>query len=347
MKRTVVIAFMLVGLVFFLPWLWGEPAGAGIKNPPPEEEEQPSEPDAPPPAEPDAAAAKGERRDAAVSLTVLINGELSEMDMETYLTGVLRAEMPAVFEPEALKAQAVAARTYTIYKIQNGGSGNHPQADACDDITCCKAYKTAEAAAADWDTEAALYEEKLRNAVRDTDGECVLYEGRPILAVFHSSSAGATLDSADVWSESLPYLQSVTSPENEETVPGYLSTISFSQEELRACLTAALPEAKLEGAASNWFTNIQQEPSGTITRISVGGTAISGNQLRTILGLRSACFTMSFEGDSIAFSVKGYGHGVGMSQYGANVLAQGGMDYREILTWYYTGSSVEPYDFSR
>ena len=273
-------------------------------------------------------------------LNVLVEGKLQQMDMETYLLGVVRAEMPAAFHEEALKAQTVAARTYVLHQIAGGGSANHPQADACDDITCCQAYKSQTDAAADWGEHAAEYEEKIRRAVTETDGECVLYEGAPVLAVFHSSSAGTTQDSQSVWSASLPYLQSVETPEGEDTVPNYHSTATFSAGELRDLLREALPETVLEGSPSNWFTNIVQQPGGMVTSLSVGGVEVGGNRLRTILDLRSACFTIAFDGDEVTFSVSGYGHGVGMSQYGANVLAEDGMTYQEILKWYYTGTEV-------
>ncbi len=263
------------------------------------------------------------------------------MDMGTYLLGVVRAEMPASFQEEALKSQAVAARTYTFYKMRSGGSANHPEADACDDITCCQAYKSYEEAAQGWGEQAAEYEAKIRRAVDATDGECILYEGQPVLAVFHSSSSGTTQDAADVWSTGLPYLQQVETPEDADTVPNFHTTASFTAAALKDLLQSALPEADLSKSPSNWFTNIQQQPNGTVTSLAVGGVAVGGNQLRTILDLRSACFTISFDGDMVLFSVTGYGHGVGMSQYGANVLAAGGMSYREILAWYYTGASVE------
>lgn len=341
MGKQIAVSLLLIFLIFFLPWLWGGPA--------PEPEPLPEEPSAGDmelPAgdtEPEPAArdeGPGAEADRAVPLNVLVDGKLRQMDMETYLLGVVRAEMPAAFHEEALKAQAVAARTYILHKIAGGGSASHPQADACDDITCCQAYKSREDAAADWGEKAEEYEEKVRRAVAETDGECVLYEGAPVLAVFHSSSVGTTQDARSVWSASLPYLQSVETPEGEETVPNYRSTAVFSASELRDRLKAALPEAVLEGSPSNWFTNIVQQPNGMVTSISAGGVEVGGNRLRTILDLRSACFTISFDGDEVTFSVSGYGHGVGMSQYGANVLAEDGMDYREILKWYYTGTEV-------
>ena len=333
MGKHLIASLLLLFLLFFLPWLWGEPSAAA---PPEILEDPPPAGDTPPVQEPEAASGV----DQSTPLTVLAGGKLQQMDMRTYLLGVVRAEMPASFEEEALKAQAVAARTYVLHKIAGGGSANHPEADACDDINCCQAYKTREDAAADWGDRAAEYEEKIRRAVEETDGECVLYEGAPVLAVFHSSSAGTTQDAAAVWSASLPYLTAVETPEGEDTVPGYKSTARFPAAELKERLQAALPEAKLEGSASNWFTNIRQQPNGTVTSLSVGGVEVGGNRLRTILDLRSACFTISFEEDAAVFSVTGYGHGVGMSQYGANVLAAGGMGYQEILTWYYTGTSV-------
>ena len=332
MGKYIGFSFLLIFLLFFLPFLWAEPA----KSPPPDPPAT-DEPAAQPPPEPQV------RLDAGSTLNVLAGGQLQAMDMETYLLGVVRAEMPASFHLEALKAQAVAARTYTLHKICGGGSSNHPEADACDDISCCQAFRTREEAAQLWGENAQAYEEKIRLAVTETDGECILYEGQPVLAVFHSSSSGATQDASAVWSSSVPYLQSVQTPESGETVPNYHTTAQFSAAELKNRLQEALPEAKLDGRASNWFTNIRQQPNGTVTSLSVGGVAVSGTQLRGILDLRSACFTISFDGDAVLFSVTGYGHGVGMSQYGANVLAAGGMSYRDILAWYYTGTAVGTY----
>ena len=344
MGKHIILSIILIFLIFFLPWLWGGPPQDTLPptdNPPAgeplPEEDPPADQDEPPetPGEEENSSVDG-----AMSLTVQVGGKLQQMDMKTYLTGVLRAEMPASFEVEALKAQAVAARTYILHKIASGGSANHPQADACDDISCCQAFKSQETAAGEWGDKAGEYEEKIQRAVTDTDGECVLYDGAPVLAVFHSSSVGTTQDAQAVWSASLPYLQSVETPEGEDTVPDYRSTASFSASELREKLLDALPEAKLEGSPSNWFTNIRQQAGGTVNSLSVGGVEVGGNRLRTILDLRSACFTISFDGDAVTFSVTGYGHGVGMSQYGANVLAGNGMTYREILEWYYTGAEV-------
>lgn len=342
MRKYVLTSLFLTFIVFFIPWLLADPVPTEEITVPQPLSQSP-EPTPQSSATPPSPAVPVGEQDSKRTLRVLIGNDVVTMDMGTYLVGVVRSEMPAAFEPEALKAQAVAARTYTLFKMENGGSANHPNADTCDNINCCKAYMDAAAAAEKWGDSAPIYEEKIRDAVRSTDGQCILYEGLPILAVFHSSSAGATLDSAAVWSESLPYLVSVSTPEDSETVPGFYSSATFPISVLRSLLQSELPEADLSSTPTDWFTGILQTSSGAVTELHVGGVKITGNQLRTILGLRSPSFTLSFEDGNVIFSVVGYGHGVGMSQYGANILASSGMDYREILAWYYTGTTVEVY----
>lgn len=341
MRKYILTSFFLTFVVFFVPWLLADPVSA--EDPAPSEESEAAAPTPENTESPSPTTLPTGERDRARTLRVLIDDEVVTMDMGTYLVGVVRSEMPAAFDSEALKAQAVAARTYTLYKMEHGGSPNHPDADTCNDINCCKAYMDAATAAENWGENASLYEEKICEAVRSTDGQCVLYEGAPILAVFHSSSAGATLDASAVWSESLPYLISVSSPENGETVPGYYSSATFPFSVLRSLLQSELPEADLSASPTDWFTGIRQTPSGAVLELKVGGIPVTGNRLRTILGLRSPSFTFSFGEGDITFSVIGYGHGVGMSQYGANVLAAAGMDYREILAWYYAETIVDVY----
>ena len=251
-------------------------------------------------------------------LKVLAGDTVEEMTLGEYLVGVVRAEMPASFEPEALKAQAVAARTYTLYKMQTGG--NHGDtADICTDSTCCQAYISEENARNNWGENADAYEEKIETAVRETDGETILYGGVPILAVFHSCSAGQTRSSGQVWVSDLPYLQAVSSPEPADSIPNYYSRVEFTAEEFREKVLASYPEADLSGES------------------------MKGSTLRSVLGLRSACFEWEAADGKLVFFVTGYGHGVGMSQYGANQMAKEGADYRTILTHYYTGVTVEPY----
>ena len=276
--------------------------------------------------------------DGFETVTVLIEGVPTEMTLQEYLCCVVRAEMPATFEAEALKAQAVAARTYTHYLA---ASPKHANATVCADSKCCQAYLTAEAAAKNWGKDAAVYESKIQKAVYETDGEVMLYEGAPILAAFHSSSAGRTKDVENVWQSALPYLKSVESPEGEDTVPNFRTTVSFTPAELKAALAPVAPEADFSAPPETWLGECTTFSDGGVERLTLGGASLSGTALRAALGLRSATFTAGFENGNFVFSVTGFGHGVGLSQYGANTLAQQGLTYREILEWYYTDISIE------
>lgn len=325
MKQAVVTAEALLLLLFLLPVLCfglGSPGEA-----------------APPPATlpPRPTAAQSAAGDASVTVRVQADGQVISLSMEDYLWRVVAAEMPASFELEALKAQAVAARTYTCYKMGHP-SPNHPDADVCDDITCCKAYITPEEAAANWGDSAQLYADKIARAVAETDALAVLYDGQPIQAVFHSSSAGHTQDAQAVWGNAVPYLVSVDSPEGDE-VPSYQSQVTVSAQQFRDVFLARYPDADLSGAPPDWFDDLTDQPSVR----TVGGVEVPNTVLRSLFSLRSATFSIQPEEEQLTFSVTGYGHGVGMSQYGANKLAQEGMSFEEILKWYYTGVTVEPY----
>ena len=291
----------------------------------------------PEPAAPETAAV---HHDRDVRLTIQDGDTTEQMTLERYLTGVVRGEMPASFEMEALRAQAAAERSYVYYQLAAGRKDAHPDADFCTDHTCCSAYLSETAAREKWGGDFAPWNTRVEQAVSDTDGQVVLYNGRPILAVFHSSSAGRTAAAGDVWSGDLPYLVSVDSPEGEETVPNYYSTVTFTAAEAKEKLLAAHPELKLSGTPDRWFGAAAENDSGRVETVSVGGTDIEGTELRRIFGLRSACFTVAADSESVTFRVTGYGHGVGMSQYGANQLAREGKTWQEILEWYYTGATV-------
>lgn len=291
----------------------------------------------PEPAAPETAAV---HHDRDVTLTIQDGDTTEQMTLERYLTGVVRGEMPASFEMDALRAQAAAERSYVYYQLAAGRKDAHPDADFCTDHTCCSAYLSETAAREKWGGDFAPWNTRVEQAVSDTDGQVVLYNGRPILAVFHSSSAGRTAAAGDVWSGDLPYLVSVDSPEGEETVPNYYSTVTFTAAEAKEKLLAAHPELKLSGTPDRWFGAAAENGSGRVETVSVGGTDIEGTELRRIFGLRSACFTVAADSESVTFRVTGYGHGVGMSQYGANQLAREGKTWQEILEWYYTGATV-------
>ena len=333
LKQLLRITILLIGLIWILAW-----AAAGRFD------DTPNTQDGSESLLPSGEIAAPGERDSAKTLRVQIQGEVQEMDMGTYLLGVLRAEMPASFEEEALKAQAIAARTYTLYHIRGGGSANHPDADACDDHTCCKAYINAEQAAANWGSMAVYYEEKLARAVSETDGEVILYDGAPILAVFFSSADGSTQGAGDVWMSDLPYLQKVDSPETEELVPNYYSVATFTAAEFKSLILAAKPDADLSGSPEGWIRDIVRNDSDYVASVTVGGVKLRGNDLRTILSLRSPSFTVECKDNAFTFHVTGYGHGVGMSQYGANILAKQGLSAEEIVQHYFSNTTVGYYD---
>ncbi|MBQ7681694.1 MAG: stage II sporulation protein D [Oscillibacter sp.] len=271
------------------------------------------------------------------------SGEVSVMSMQEYLVCVLRGEMPGYFELEALKAQAVAARTYTRYMLHSG-SKHGDKADICTSPACCQAYLSAAAARKKWGYLPEDEEQKLRAAVEETDGETMLYDGEPILAVFHASSAGLTRTSADVWSGDKPYLQPVSSPENADAVPNYYSHVEMTITAFRDKLQSAFPKANLTGDPYDWLSDVERDSAGSIITMYVGGIKTQGSRVRSALGLRSACFTWEMADGKVSFYVTGYGHGVGLSQYGANQMARDGSGYREILTHYYTGVRIGGYN---
>lgn len=263
-------------------------------------------------AVPDAAA---ESETETTIVSVEMEGTCVDMTMEDYLTGVVLGEMPSEFHPEALKAQAVAARTYTMHRLRGGGV-------ISTDPTVCQAYRDPESAG-----EAA---EKARAAVEETAGQVLTYGGELISATYFSCSGGQTESAAAVWGSEIPYLVSVESP-GEEQAPPFERTLSFAPEELMTML----------GVDNLDVSEVSYTDGGGVDRITIGGTSFTGKELRSILGLYSTMFTMEVSADTVVFSIRGNGHRVGMSQYGAEAMAEAGADYWEILSWYYPGTELE------
>lgn len=277
--------------------------------------------------------------DANTEITLLTGGEVKKLKLDEYLQGVVAAEMPALFPDEALKAQAVAARTYTMKRASETPAQSHKGAMVCDDPNHCKAYKSLASFAANWGTSQGEYQEKICAAVSETDGEILLYDNEPISAVFHSSSADKTERAADVWGRDVPYLQSVDSI-GDDAAPNYESKVHVSLDTFRAKVLETYAGANLTGAPEGWFQEIVRSDAGGVMTANVGGVNITGRQLRLMFGLRSTNFTVTASADGVDFATVGYGHGVGMSQYGARGLALQGMEYRAILQHYYTGTAL-------
>lgn len=275
--------------------------------------------------------------DDQITVRVSIDGHVTNMTMRQYLVGVVAAEMPASFNMEALKAQAVAARTETLYHILLFKSDNHPDADVCSDPTCCQAYKNDDELREKWGEVYGEYINKITEAVERTDGECLTFENAPIQAVFHSSSAGQTADSGEVWAYSLPYLVSVQSPETAANVPNYVSSVTVSLSDFKETVLRFYPSAVFPKDKSKWVTALTYTESGRISTLKLGGVSVTGPVLRSMFGLRSTAASIKLNDKNVIFMTTGYGHGVGMSQYGANAFASEGKSYKEILSWYYAG----------
>ena len=278
--------------------------------------------------------------DQTQTLRVLVGeDQVEEMTMEEYLWRVVAAEMPASFEPQALRAQAVCARTYSLWKMQ-ANAHQDQGADICADSGCCQAYIDPQKATENWGDNAQSNTEKIAQAVSDTAGQVMTYDGKPIQAVFFSSSTDSTEDAQAVWGNSMPYLVSVSSPEGEE-VPNYYSTVTLTQEEVEKKVTEAYPDADLSGDPAGWLSGMTLTASGRVASMKVGGVELTGGAVRTLFGLRSACFQVTYQEGKFTFSVTGYGHGVGMSQYGANAMAKEGSNWQDILKHYYTGVEIQ------
>ena len=287
-------------------------------------------------------AAAGEPAGAPDSVAVLqaASGNVVEMDTADYLVGCVAAEMAAQSEPEALKAQAVAAYT-NVRRLQAGE--DDPAllgADISDDPARHQGYLDENARREKWGANFDVYEEKLRAAVEAVFGQALTYDGAYITAAYCALCPGRTESAETVWGADVPYLQSVTSP-GDRLSPDFTSSTALTADEVREKLSAQSGITLPDDPAA-WITGLTLSENGTgvVASVTVGGKAMTGQQFRTLLGLRSPAFTVSFADGRFTFTCTGNGHGVGMSQYGADYMARQGADYREILSHYYPGTTL-------
>lgn len=275
-----------------------------------------------------------------IKLSHSVTNQVEEINLDEYLYGVVSAEMPASFEMEALKAQAVVARTYTIYKIKND-SGKHEGADICDDSTCCQAWISKEDRFAKWEeTSRESNWNKIVEAVNSTQGKIITYNNEPINAFFHSNSGGMTETTVNVWGGTdYPYLQAVATS-GEDTYSQYHSEVTLSKQTFIDKIKEKHSEFAIDFNAEDCIKILEYTDGNRVKKIKIGNLELSGVEVRTILGLKSANFKVSINGDNIKFEVIGYGHGVGMSQTGADSMAKSGSSYEEIIKHFYTGVEI-------
>ncbi len=252
-----------------------------------------------------------------------------------YVTGVVLAEMPAEYEPEALKAQAVVAYTYALYKADLRKKEDY---DVTDSHQSDQAFLTETEAKERFGNSYQKYLDKVSAAVGEVKGIKITYDGKPILASCHSISSGKTESAEVIWGGKYPYLKPVESV-GDLLSPDYLSKASFSADELKTALESL--DLDLDSDASKWLGKITRSDSGTVLTVNIGKKDIKGSALRSALKLRSSNFDVEYSDKKFNFTVRGYGHGVGMSQYGAQFMALQGSDFEEILNWYYTDCKIE------
>ncbi|WP_442865115.1 stage II sporulation protein D [Alkalihalobacillus sp. CinArs1] len=252
--------------------------------------------------------------------------------IEEYVTGVVAAEMPAEFNLEALKAQALTARTFVVTRLANPTEELPGNAIVTDTIQH-QVYKSNDELKKAWGKEFESKYAKIEKAVEETVGQILTYEGNPIYASFFSTSNGYTENSEDYWENAAPYLRSVESPWDKQS-PKYSDEMSFSKSEFEQKLGVTLPSDGSVGTIKNLTTGKR------VGEVEVAGKSFTGREIRDLLGLRSSDFTWERAGDRIFVTTKGYGHGVGMSQYGANGMAEEGRDYDEIVKHYYKGVAI-------
>lgn len=267
-------------------------------------------------------------------LPVLYGEEIRDMEVDDYLLGVLLQEMPAAFEQEAKKAQAVVARTYALRTYEK--AAKHDRGAVCTDHTCCQAYIDPETYITNGGSGEAVA--AATKAIADTHDLVLVYNGKLIDATYFSCSGGRTEDAAAVWGADVPYLQSVDSP-GEEGVSYYTDTVYFTAQEFTQALGVSL-----KGQPATWFGSISRTEGGGVETIEIGGDVYAGTVLRQKLGLRSTAFFITAVSDTVTITTKGYGHRVGMSQYGADAMAAQGKSYEEILLHYYTGAELKKLD---
>lgn len=327
MRRIIVYILCFVVLCFILPIIFTKrPQTVKMSNPTLAEENQEKKEE------------KSEpytyKNYANVKLLHSKTGEVQELNMDEYLYGVVSAEMPANYEIEALKAQAIVARTYTAYKISKGSK--HGDADICDDSKCCQAWISKESRFEKWnEADRENNWDKITTAVNETAGKIITYNGEPINAFFHSSSGGITETAANVWGGGdYPYLQSVETT-GEDVYTQYASTVTLTKEEVLQKIQDTHPEVVIDWNTENPIQITEYTESGRVKTVQFGNVSMAGVEARTIFGLKSAKFSIEVS-ENVTFNVTGYGHGVGLSQTGADAMAKIGFTAEQIINHYYT-----------
>ncbi len=269
-------------------------------------------------------------------------GKIMDVDDREFMYGAVVCEMPPTFETEALKSQAVA--TYTYFSRERKNFRNNPKNKDKPEITVntdkWKYYVTEDKMRQRWGENFDKHYNKIKEAVDSVFGEVVEDNGELILAAYHAMSSGQTERCSDVFGGDLKYLVSVPSP-GDKLVPNYKTTVEVSKEDFQKTICGEYKDCDFSSDPNSWISDVRRTPAGMVKNIKVGSHDFKGSDIRKLFSLRSADFDVSYQENKFVFTVRGYGHGVGMSQYGAEYMAQQGADYKQILLWYYPNTTIE------
>lgn len=273
-----------------------------------------------------------------ISVFLSDDEKTEEMDMRDYVIGVVAAEMPASYETEALRAQALVAVTYACYSKKYSDDENSG-ADISDDSSRHQGYMTTEQMKEKWGDAYESYYNRIADAVDTVIDSVITYEGEPVMAAYHAISSGKTESALNLWGKDIPYLQS-TDSEWDKYSSRYSSEVVLTARELKDIFSDT-DGTDFSEDEENWIKINTVSESGTVLEIEVGGVVMSGMELRELVSLRSPVFTVEYSDGEFVFTVSGYGHGVGMSQNGANAMAKEGKTYKDIISHYYKGVKIE------
>lgn len=271
-----------------------------------------------------------EKEAETIKVMLTASDKIEKMDITSYIIGCVAAEMPAEYEKEALKAQAVASYSYALYMKNNNSDS---KSDISDNASVHQAYLSEEELQKKWGSNYDKYISVIKSAVTETEGQYLTYNSQPIKPAYHALSSGITNSAEDVWGGEVPWLVSVNSI-GDKLSPTCLTTFEFSADEL-------ISQLNHNEIKSISIGDTITSSSGYVKRINISGVDFTGEELRSILSLRSGNFTVEAKGNTYKFTCFGYGHGVGMSQYGANEMAKNGSSYKEILKHYYPGVEIK------
>ena len=272
-----------------------------------------------------------------VKVMSVSGNNITEMSLKEYLLGVIAGEMNASYHEEAIKAQIVAAHTLLLYTKEHN-TKDLKGADITDSYALHQAFLSPEKQKEKWKDNYDIYREKIEKCIDEVGNFTLQYNNEYICAVFHAISNGQTENAADVWGGKYPYLVSVPSI-GDKLSPAYQSQVTISKKEFKEILHKE--DVKFTGDAEKWIEKITNTETGMVKTITICGKTFKGTEIRTLFNLKSSTFTCEYKDDEFVFTVNGYGHGVGMSQYGANYMAQQGFSYKEILKHYYTDVEIK------